>query len=63
MFDPGQSPARAVPVETVVPVVVVVVAGTSVALLLAGPATGTEDVCPPIGARGVLDAAALLVEQ
>jgi hypothetical protein len=51
------------PVETVDPVVVVVVAGTFPPLLLAGPTARPEEDCPPVGTTAVLEAAAPPVEQ
>jgi hypothetical protein len=63
IFDPGQSNATAVPVEPILPVVVVIVVGTFPELLLAGPTPGTEEDCPPIGPIAVLETAVLPAEQ
>lgn len=50
-------------VETVFPVVVVIVAGTFAALLLGGLTPETEEDCPPIGPIVVLETVVLPVEQ
>ena len=62
-FEAGQRLAPPMPVGPVFPPAAVDVAGTFAALVLAGPALGMEEDCPPIGGAGVLEVAEPGIEQ